>query len=181
MSGGVERYQLRRNTQQKQQTLQSVDELSHHEDCRTASCSDANEDAAEDLVRVLGAGGAGDRPPSGVGASGQLRLFNHPSAAAPIAGLQAGGSSSWRNIRGRHPKQPVRDAPQQGGRGGCARSRGDASVARHPRPRNTRRHRRPRKHRRPHRRGNLGEHRPPQHRGAVLAELHRPGRRRFPE
>ena len=106
---------------------------SHHEDCRTASCSDANEDAAEDLVRVLGAGGAGDRPPSGVGASGQLRLFNHPSAAAAIAGLQAGGSSSWRNIRGRHPKQPVRDAPQQGGRGGCAR-RGDASVARHSRP-----------------------------------------------
>ena len=109
---------------------------SQHEDCRTASCSDANEDAAEDLVRVLGAGGAGDRPPSGVGASGQLRLFNHPSAAAAIAaiaGLQAGGSSSWRNIRGRHPKQPVRDAPQQGGRGGCAR-RGDASVARHSRP-----------------------------------------------
>ena len=67
--------------QQKQQTLQSADELSHHEDCRTSSSFDASDDAT-DLVRM---GGAGDRPPSGVGASGQLRLFNHPSAAAAIA------------------------------------------------------------------------------------------------
>ena len=83
-----------------------------HHDC----ASDANDDDSATLARM---GGAGGRPLSGVGASGQLRLFNHPSAAAAfaatatIAGKKAGGpSTNWKRVLGCHPKQPVRDAPQ---------------------------------------------------------------------